>query len=97
MTACWWPCQPSNAKPPRGGPVRGAADPVRDEDLRRADVVIAMKESEHRPMVEQRFSAFAKRIRYWKIDDVPEVPAEIAIAAIETQVRALIDKLRARH
>lgn len=37
-----------------------------DADFEAADVVIALKEIEHRPMVESRFARFAGRVQYWQ-------------------------------
>jgi protein-tyrosine phosphatase len=68
---------------------------VTADDLAGADLVIAVKETEHRPMVERRFPAFADRIRYWDVDDVPHVPAADALARLATLVRALVDELAA--
>lgn len=67
---------------------------VTDEDLAGAALIVAVKETEHRPMVQERFPAFAHRIRYWHVDDVPEVPAADALARLESLVRALVTELR---
>jgi protein-tyrosine phosphatase len=81
----------------RGIAVEGAPRGPRDvtpNDLAGADVVVAVKESEHRPMVEARFAPFASRIVYWNIDDVEDAPPEIALAALETRVRDLVSALQ---
>ncbi len=51
--------------------------------------VIAMKETEHRPMMEERFPAWAHRIDYWAFDDVEDQPATVVIPQLETRVRKL--------
>jgi protein-tyrosine phosphatase len=75
-----------------GSALRGPCD-VTEADLGAATVVIAVKETEHRPMVGERFPAWAERIRYWDVDDVPEVPAADALARLEVLVRALVTEL----
>jgi protein-tyrosine phosphatase len=66
---------------------------VTAEDLDHAELIIAVKESEHRPMIENRFPAWSERVRYWNVDDIPQVPAGEALARLETLVRALVDEL----
>jgi protein-tyrosine phosphatase len=69
---------------------------VTEQELDRAALIIAVKESEHRPMIDGRFPAWSERIRYWDVDDVPHVPAEEALAHLESLVRALIAELARR-
>ena len=58
-------------------------------------MIIALKEAEHRPMVEARFPEWAARVRYWHVDDIPLVPADRALAQIEPLVRDLVQELAA--
>jgi protein-tyrosine phosphatase len=62
-------------------------------DLARAELIIAVKESEHRPMIAERFPAWADRVRYWDVDDIPQVAGEEALARLDPLVRALVDEL----
>ncbi len=39
-------------------------------DFDKAQLVIGLKESEHRPLIETRFPKVAGRLIYWHIDDV---------------------------
>ncbi len=39
-------------------------------DLENADLVVAVKEAEHRPMMEEQFPQWANGIEYWHIDDL---------------------------
>ena len=68
---------------------------VTADDLAGADLIIAIKETEHRPMLEERFPGWADRVRYWNVDDMPEVPAAEALARLEPLVRALIAEIAA--
>ena len=63
-------------------------------DLERSDLVVAVKESEHRPLLREHFPAWAESVEYWHIDDLDcAVPAE-ALPVLEDHVRALVDRLR---
>ncbi len=76
------------------------AEPVRfpmalsEEDLAAADVVIALKEAEHRRMVARQFPAWPDRVRYWHIHDLDLATGEQATAEIEELVVELISQLR---
>src|SRR3954449_3381619 len=67
--------------------VRAAEDcarppaPVTGEDLERAHRVIALKDAEHRPLLLERFPAWAGKVEYWQVDDAPE-----ALALIKREV-----------
>lgn len=63
-------------------------------DFDRASLIIALKEIEHRPMVERRFPQLAGRIEYWDVDDIEFAPPEIALAMIDREVEELIRRLR---
>jgi protein-tyrosine phosphatase len=64
-------------------------------DLATARLVVALKESEHRPLVAARFPEWETRIRYWDVEDVgPGRPSpEQILATIEALVRPLLDEL----
>ena len=62
-------------------------------DLRDADLVVALKEEEHRPLLQARFPAWAGRVEYWHIDDLEDLPAGKALPHIERRVRALLARL----
>lgn len=66
-----------------------------DADLRDADLIIALKEAEHRPMVVRHFAEWENRVRFWHVSDIDEVPAEEALPEIERRVLELLDQLAA--
>jgi len=66
-------------------------------DFDRAGFVIALKESEHRPLIEQRFPEVASRVTYWHVDDVEFAHPAIALAMIDEHVRQLIATLLKRN
>jgi len=55
--------------------------------------VIAMKETEHRPMMDARFPTWATHISYWAFDDIEDQPASVIIPKIEIRVRELLAEL----
>jgi protein-tyrosine phosphatase len=63
-------------------------------DLAGADLIVAVKEVEHRPMLVRRFPGWADRVHYWHVDDIPQVPATLALARLDALVRALVAELR---
>jgi protein-tyrosine phosphatase len=66
---------------------------VCEQDLRLAHLVIALKETEHRPLLVQRFPLWPDRIEYWHIDDLDVATSETALAAIDQEVIKLLARL----
>ncbi len=64
------------------------------EDLSGADLIIALKEDEHRALMRQQFPEWEDRVIYWHVHDLDQTPAHLALGEIETLVRALIDSLQ---
>jgi protein-tyrosine-phosphatase len=66
----------------------------RECDLAAADLVIAVKEAEHRAMLAARFGgAWADRVTYWHVHDVDAAAPDEALREIERLVRELVEKL----
>jgi protein-tyrosine phosphatase len=61
------------------------------DDLERADWVIALQETEHRPLLHERFPGWAEKVEYWDVNDGPE-----ALALIERAVADLTARLADR-
>jgi protein-tyrosine phosphatase len=68
--------------------------PVTESDLQRANLVIALKAAEHRPLLVERFPTWAERVRFWHIHDVDCSTVEETLAGIECEVAALAAELR---
>lgn len=68
---------------------------VKVNDLEAADLVIAMYDAEHRPMVLERIPDWVDRIEFWRVPDIDFVPPSIALSEIEQQVKSLIARLSA--
>src|SRR5258708_3031595 len=57
-------------------------------DLEAVELVIALKHSEHLPLIQERFPIWAEKVEYWYVDDAPE-----ALAVIEREVMALVARM----
>jgi protein-tyrosine phosphatase len=68
--------------------------PVSREELELADLVIALKEAEHRPMMERRFPELVEKVEFWQVDDIDVVPPNVGIRQAEQQLLALLQRLR---
>ena len=75
-------------------PVRPPAE-LSESDLAAADLVIALKEAEHRRMLQKKFPAWPDRVKYWHVHDLDLATGEQATAEIEALVGELIAALRA--
>jgi protein-tyrosine phosphatase len=70
-------------------------DPVQvsEADLERAARIVALKETEHRPLLALLHPAWENRVEYWEISDLDSAVPEDALAAIEAHVTALLNEL----
>ena len=57
-------------------------------DLEGADRVIALKHTEHLPLLQERFPAWVEKVDFWHVDDAPE-----ALALIEQEVMGLVARI----
>jgi len=64
-----------------------------DDDFALAHHVIALKELEHRPLVETRFPHWRERVEYWQIHDLDCALPDQAIPHLEREVMNLLDRL----
>lgn len=66
---------------------------ISEMDLQRADLSIALKEDEHRPMLKRAFPEHLDRVLFWDVDDLPLLASEEALPKIERQVLELLNSL----
>jgi protein-tyrosine phosphatase len=64
-----------------------------EDDLRKADRRIAMDRTEHFPMMQNQFSAWADKIEYWDVPDLPYRASEDALTEIENKVIQLLQEI----
>jgi protein-tyrosine phosphatase len=62
-------------------------------DLAQAAHVVALKESEHRPIMSARFPRHADKVEYWKVHDLDAGSPAQAFAAIDQLVARLAVRL----
>ena len=66
-----------------------------DDDFAAAHHVIALKELEHRPLVESRFARWGKRVEYWHVHDLDCALPDVALSHLEREVLNLLDRFTA--
>jgi protein-tyrosine phosphatase len=69
--------------------------PVGTEDLTGADLVVAVKEAEHRPLLCERFPAWVECVEYWHVHDVDGATPADALLCLERALVALLTRLSA--
>jgi protein-tyrosine phosphatase len=69
--------------------------PLTLEDLVEADLVVAVKEAEHRTLMAQQFPHWENRIEYWHVDDLDCAESHEALPHLEQQIHTLVERLRA--
>jgi len=57
-------------------------------DLEGADRVVALKQAEHLPLLQERFPAWAEKVEFWHVDDAPKV-----LGLIEREVMGLVARI----
>jgi protein-tyrosine phosphatase len=68
--------------------------PLAEADLQHSDLVVAVKEAEHRPLMRNSFPHWAEQVEYWHIDDIDcAAPAE-SLPSLEEKVHLLVHRLR---
>jgi protein-tyrosine phosphatase len=65
-----------------------------ESDLESADLIIALKEAEHRPLMQMRFNGYTDRVEYWNVHDVDQASSDDALPQIEKLVDELISRLQ---
>ena len=67
---------------------------LQEQELEAADLVIAVKEAEHRPLLAERFPGWSERVEYWHVHDLDCAPADEALPELERRIRDLCESLR---
>lgn len=68
--------------------------PLSLRDLDTADRIIAVKDTEHRPMVQTDFPEWEDRIEFWEIHDLDVATPEQAIPLLKYKVEELFGTMR---
>lgn len=67
---------------------------LKESELAESELVIALNEPEHRPLMSRRFALWADRVVYWNVPDLHQMRAEDALTSIENNITTLLEKLR---
>ena len=70
--------------------------PLTLPDLADSDLVVAVKEAEHRSLMAEQFPFWTDRVEYWHVDDLDCAEPEQALPILEKNVRALVGRLTAQ-
>jgi protein-tyrosine phosphatase len=63
------------------------------QDLETAHHVVAVKETEHRPLLERKFPTWVERVEFWEVHDLDYAIPEVSMPHLETEVTRLIERL----
>ena len=77
----------------RGLAAQGANRPPQGctiADLKAADRVVALNETEHRPLLSERFPGWEQRVEYWHVGDLDVAPQAAALNSIENEIQLLL-------
>jgi protein-tyrosine phosphatase len=65
-----------------------------EDDLSEAELVIAVKEAEHRQLLRQNFPTHENLVEYWHVHDLDCAEPETALPELLAHVRALVARLQ---
>lgn len=64
------------------------------DDLNAAHHVVAVKATEHRPLMSERFPTWLEKVEFWEVHDIDFASPEEALPHLEKEVLALMDRLK---
>jgi protein-tyrosine phosphatase len=67
---------------------------VTEDELRKADLIVALKEAEHRPLFVERFPAWTEQVEFWHVHDLDGATPEEALPQIQEEVLGLVARLK---
>lgn len=67
--------------------------PLHQRDLVGSAVIIAVKETEHRPLMNEQFPDWADLVDFWYVDDVDCAEPDEALPLLASKVQELVDQL----
>lgn len=78
---------------PLPDPVRFPIDAA-ERDFESARLVVALKEAEHRPLMQSRFPHWAEQVEYWRVHDLDYALPTEALPQVKRHVEELYERLR---
>lgn len=64
-----------------------------EPDLASANHIVALKQTEHLPLLSRQFPSWAERVEYWHVDDIDIAAPADALPQIEAAVQDLLNRL----
>ena len=64
------------------------------QDFKSADHIVAVKETEHRPLIRARFPSWLDQVEFWEVHDLDCVGPDVTIPHLEREVFSLIERLK---
>jgi protein-tyrosine phosphatase len=74
-------------------PLRDPLDAA-EPDFQAAQLIVALKEAEHRPLMQSRFPAWVEKVEYWRVHDLDFAPASEALPQVKRHVEELFARLQ---
>jgi protein-tyrosine-phosphatase len=69
--------------------------PCTEDDLAAAEIVVAVKEAEHRELLAERFAGWESQVTYWHVHDIDMAHPNEALAELKQHVAELAQQLAA--
>jgi protein-tyrosine phosphatase len=66
---------------------------VKESDLQAAQLVVAVKEAEHRPLFELYFPAWTEKVEYWHVHDLDCAMPDEALPQLAANVEESVKRL----
>ncbi|MEZ5787307.1 MAG: low molecular weight phosphatase family protein [Xanthobacteraceae bacterium] len=67
--------------------------PCSVHDMQNADLIVALMEAEHRPLIFERFPDWVDKAEYWNVGDIDVAHPDAALNAVSDHVATLIQRL----
>ncbi|MFT7513489.1 MAG: protein-tyrosine phosphatase [Candidatus Omnitrophota bacterium] len=69
------------------------ASQLTEVDLESSDIIIALHEKEHRPLMDHLFPFWVDKVRYWDVPDMDKISPEEALPMVEALTLHLLDSV----
>ena len=66
-----------------------------ESDFEAARLIVALKEAEHRPLMQSRFPKWVERVEYWHVHDLDFAHSTDALPQVKAHVEDLVARLAA--
>lgn len=80
-------------------PIQDFLRPPKDltsSDLESVDHIVAVKATEHRPLMTQRFPDWLDKTEFWEVHDIDCADPEEALPHLEREVMALLQRIQSQ-